>query len=262
MEINFRVTFPTSLPLHGSSGLLMPENAHKKQVHAFFNSANAYLTGNMTTEFRKQLITQMLGQIENKKIIDIGCGNGSVSIPFLGTNNVTFLDFSINMLKEVEKKVPSEFKENYECFHGDVESFQPVIKFDIAIVLGLLAHVENLNRTVKKISELLKPAGVCIVQITNSQKNITKIINLLSRIKRLISKPNYQYTVNDLNEKGIVHAFGENDLKLIQKKVYLSSFPGFKLIPEKLRKDFLLFLNGKEVISKFGSEMVLKFEKI
>jgi hypothetical protein len=108
----------------------------------------------------------------------------------------------------------------------------------------------------------LKPAGVCIVQITNSQKNIAKIINLLSRIKRLISKPKYHYTVNDLNEKGIVHAFGENDLKLVQKKIYLSSFPGFKLIPEKLRKDLVLFLNGKEVISKFGSEMVLKFEKI
>ena len=240
----------------------MQENSHKKKVHEFFNSGSAYLTKNMTTELREQLISQMLGNVENKNIIDIGCGNGSVSIPFLGANNVTFLDFSINMLKEVKRKIPSELKESCDVFHGDVESFKPTEKFDIAIVLGLLAHVENLSRTVKIISELLKPGGVCIVQITDSKKNITQIINMLSSIKHLIRKPKYHYTVNNLNEKGIEHTFGENDLNLAQKKIYLSSFPGFKLIPEKLRKDLLLFLNGKEGLSKFGSEIILKFEKM
>lgn len=239
----------------------MQDNLHKKRVHEFFNSDNAYLTGNMITELRKQLIFQMLGKVKNKNIIDIGCGNGSVSIPFLSTNNLTFLDFSINMLKEVGKKVPSELKENYEIFHGDIESFQPAIKFDIVLVLGLLAHVENLNAAIKKISEMLKPEGICIVQITDGRTNIAKVSKMFSIIKGFVRKKNIKYKINKLNSDDIMSSFRQNDLHLIEKVTYFSTIPGFRLIPVKFRKDFLFYLNKKEMISKIGSEIIFKFIK-
>ena len=61
---------------------------------------------------RTAYLMSLLGNIENKTVLDIGCGNG-VHMELISPNckHITGVDFSQQMLTEAEKKVLAEIAE-------------------------------------------------------------------------------------------------------------------------------------------------------
>jgi 2-polyprenyl-3-methyl-5-hydroxy-6-metoxy-1,4-benzoquinol methylase len=242
-------------------GVGIPFMSKKQIVCDYFDNCSSYLSVNAITELRKDIVYQFLGDIKDKRIIDIGCGNGSISLPYLGLNHVTFLDVSKNMLEKLKKQIPEHLEKRSEIVHGGIDEFEPTDSYDIVLLMGVLAHIDDVDGCLKKVSSYLNRDGICIAQITDSQKLMTKIVKIYHRIRDTIFKPKSCYQVNKLNESDSISAFARNGLYLTGRKKYLPLFPGFRLIPKKNRRKFLFFCNSHKIISDAGSEVVFRFIK-
>ena len=115
--------------------------------------------------------------LNNTKILDIGCGGGLVSegLSKIGAT-VTGIDFikeNINVAKMHAKK--NNLKINY--FVKDFEKEKITSKYDVIIVLEVLEHLNNWEEFVKKIKLNLKKNGTLIISTIN-RNLVSKFLTL------------------------------------------------------------------------------------
>lgn len=106
-------------------------------------------------------------KLENKNILDIGCGGGilSESLAKHGAN-VTALDASaeaINLAKE--HAVSQNLTINYQ--HATIESFQTDTQFDIITCMELIEHVPDPAKLIADCARLLAPGGAMFISTLN-----------------------------------------------------------------------------------------------
>lgn len=232
------------------------------KVRDFFNITENYYQDNSTTFLRKIITSELIGTVKQKNIIDIGCGNGAISIPFLKSNHVTFLDFSMNMLEEAKNNIPINLIHKAEFINYDITFYNTSKKFDMAFLIGVLSHVDNVEMCVSKISKLLNENGICIVQITDSNKYLAKLLNVYYKVrKHFLFEPKMDYEMNVLNKDLITQTFSKFGFILNDIKYHLPSLPGFRFLPQKTRITFLMLIYKNKWISYFGPELILKFRK-
>ena len=96
----------------------------------------------------------------NKDIIDLGCGNGSISMALLkrGAKSATGIDFgkdNVSAAKKWAKSYKFQKKTKFKVF--DILKFNTKKKFDFVVCSAVLHHLKNkkeLNIALKNISEL------------------------------------------------------------------------------------------------------------
>ena len=88
----------------------------KMLVKKFFDNAQRYLNNNSENiNIRKLILGDMLKSINKDRILDVGCGDGSISIPLLDNDNqLTLLDFSHEMLKLAKLNVKEKYSKSIE----------------------------------------------------------------------------------------------------------------------------------------------------
>jgi SAM-dependent methyltransferase len=94
------------------------------------------------------------GQVENKKVLDLGCGLGRDGIFFLENKaDVTFADINLNNILLVEKICKAKnLKAKYKYLKS-YSDFEDLIKFDYIFAIGSL--INNPKRITKKIVRIL-----------------------------------------------------------------------------------------------------------
>jgi len=115
--------------------------------------------------------------LNNDKVLDIGCGGGLVSegLSKIGAT-VTGIDFiqeNIKVAKMHAKK--NNLKINY--FVKDFEKEKIISKYDVIIILEVLEHLNNWEEFVKKIKLNLKKNGTLIISTIN-RNLISKFLTL------------------------------------------------------------------------------------
>jgi 2-polyprenyl-3-methyl-5-hydroxy-6-metoxy-1,4-benzoquinol methylase len=232
----------------------MPDRKHF--IENYFDNTNIYLNDNLVIDLRAKLILNNLPKIENKEIIDIGCGNGEISLPYLENNKITFLDLSDNMLELVRKRIPQESFGNAELIKLDFENYPYNKKFDFLFLLGVLAHVQSVSNTISKIADLTKNDGIIILQYTNSKNIISLVLRIIGYLKMLMGQK-YGYKINFFSTGELTKILNFHELKWYNKISYWPALPGFKLIPKGVRKYFYYkVLNGK-ILHSLGGENIL-----
>jgi 2-polyprenyl-3-methyl-5-hydroxy-6-metoxy-1,4-benzoquinol methylase len=234
---------------------------HIGSVHQFFNNTGNYLGSKSTLILRRLLVSEMLGEINGSEIIDIGCGNGIVSIPFLKNNHVTFLDISENMLGKVREDILPGLMKNADFINTPIEELKTEKSFDLILLLGVLAHVRDIKLCALKIGEISRKGGICIIQITDDSKGIAKLLRFYRRAKKLFLKPAFVYNSNVLNKKSIEQIFLKYGFSLIDERRYLPTFPGFRFLKQETRTKFLMKTHKMNFAKKSGPELILKFVK-
>ena len=103
--------------------------------------------------------------VQNKRIIDIGCGGGiyTKELALMGAESVVGLDFSKEILQAAKENC-SGFS-NISFIQGDAHSVPyPNDTFDIVISRAVIHHLQDVPTFLREASRILKKNGVLIVQ--------------------------------------------------------------------------------------------------
>jgi len=143
---------------------------------------------------RAETVRQMAALRDGSQVLDIGCGDGSVSLPLLTkTTRVTMLDLSTNMLSLARSKVPPELSANVEMINQDFmeAKFEPQ-SFDLILCIGLLVHVVSPADLIAKMVSSLRPSGNIIVECSDAQHFASRLFAQIYRFKSLLRRPKYR----------------------------------------------------------------------
>jgi cyclopropane fatty-acyl-phospholipid synthase-like methyltransferase len=87
-----------------------------------------------------------LGDVQGKKILDVGCGSGLYSIYFAKAGaDVTGIDFSANMISLAENNARAEGC-TARFLHQDLLSFTPDTTYDNVLLIGVFDYVREEDR--------------------------------------------------------------------------------------------------------------------
>lgn len=120
-------------------------------------------TNTACTSPELRFIHKTLGDVRGKRILDLGCGLGEVSVYFATKGaKVTAVDLSLPMLHVVEK-IAKRYGVPITTVQASVEelNFTKNDRFDIIYVGNLFHHVD-IPKTLAHVKRLLKPQGTLI----------------------------------------------------------------------------------------------------
>jgi ubiquinone/menaquinone biosynthesis C-methylase UbiE len=151
-------------------------------IRAAFEQPQWYLQRTaFNIALRSEIVLEFLNGVQCNSILDIGCGDGSLSLPLLNSDShVTYLDQSATMLEIVRSRIPATVSSNTRIVNGGfMEADLEPASLDLIICVGVLAYIKIEDRPnfMAKIKGLLKPGGLLILECTDGP-------HFLSRIKR------------------------------------------------------------------------------
>lgn len=225
---------------------------HQK-VASYFKETGKYTIKNPIIKLRKRIVRDVIGQINNKLVLDVGCGDGSLTIEYISNNQISFLDITNEMLDIVKSKISSDNQVNAEYINSDILNLQTEKNFDIIVCIGVFAHISNIDELVNKLKCLIKENGKIILQFTDARNLITRLY--LFKTKYL-SKNRYSYQLNIHTKNQIKKIIKKNDLQIFQSKSYWPVFPFFSPFGFKAQVYLLSIFYQNRFLSKFGSEKV------
>jgi 2-polyprenyl-3-methyl-5-hydroxy-6-metoxy-1,4-benzoquinol methylase len=229
-----------------------------EEVMAFFKNSESYIRDNPIIELRKRIVHDLIGKPHGLQILDIGCGDGSLTIDYLGKNKITFLDITSEMIALVKTRIPNEFLENAQVKNLSIFDYKTEQEYDIIICVGVFAHISDILLLTKKLESLLKSNGIAVIQYTNSNSLVSKF----NRYKNIVLFRNpYKYNLNYHSTKKIERIFLSTGLKIIQRTSYWPISPLFSLLGIKLKNQALFYFYNNKILSKQGSEKVVVVRK-
>jgi ubiquinone biosynthesis O-methyltransferase len=99
------------------------------------------------------------------KVLDIGCGTGSVSIPLASLGfSVKGIDIDEESIRWAKQHNP--FK-NAEFEVGDAERLEIQDKFDVILCASILEHLVQPDKTLVRCANLLKNDGILVIVVPN-----------------------------------------------------------------------------------------------
>lgn len=145
-------------------------------------------------------IKNMLPDLQGKSVLDLGCVAGGMSKYFVekGACKVLALDISKNMIAHA-KEINNDNKIQYKVM--EMENISKIKeKFDVVFSSLAFHYVEDFEKLMKDISNLLKPNGVLLF----SQEHPFETAIILQRdMKRYVEINNKRYfLLSDYNNMG------------------------------------------------------------
>ena len=224
----------------------------KDVVHDYFNNTNNYLNKDFGITIRKEILNDILDTQVNKNILDIGCGNGGVSLDYGFKNNLYYVDQSKEMLSLAKKNAFNKGITNISFYNCSIEKFSSKKKYDIIILFGVLAHVDSLIVTLRQTFSLLNDNGKIIIQFSDYKKILTKINMYFS---------DKIYKKNRIT-MGLINQILDNYGFKIKKKIRYSILPpGIGLLSNELLYSITSTTLNNNLLSKLGTEIICEIKK-
>jgi len=206
---------------------------------------------------REDVVINLLKNNHKRKILDIGCGNGSLLFKLADKFDELYgIDISPSRIKEAQELAKQKFSANNNKFHFFVQNIDEKIDFsentfDVIICLAVLEHIFDPYFVVGEINRTLKPKGIFILEVPN-------VAYLKYRIQLLFGK--LPVTSSPFNWKeigwdgGHLHYFTKKTLSRLLKE------SGFKILAVSGSGLFAQFRNWRP--SLLTGDLVIKSEKI
>ncbi len=223
------------------------------EVHAFFNVPDNYLHRKYGVRIRAELVRQLVGDLQRKEILDVGCGDGGVSLQFLANNRIVFCDIAEKMLDLVKEQIPQELRLSADFYHGSVDEFQLDKSFDDIFCIGVLAHVPSVERTISKLAKLLVPGGRLVLQFSDANHWLTRWS---------IRNASYEYQVNKVVYQDIADCCQKYGLKRSDEVRYHFLVPGMGKLPDRWLYSFQKMTISPSLLSKLGTDYIWVLHKL
>lgn len=179
-----------------------------------------------TVIFEKERSQFLIGKIgKNKKVLDVGCRDGSLTKYFLKDNDVLGLDIDSQALDYAKNNFNMKVEET--DLNGEWNLLAN--KFDVVVCAEILEHLYYPNNVLKKIKEVLTSEGVLLGTIPNA-------FSFKNRIRLLCAKKKN----TPLNDPTHINHFSWKELEGILSNHFLD----VKLYPGGRFAKFDKFLPG------------------
>jgi len=147
---------------------------------------------------RRDLVRGFVNGKPYRSMLDIGCGDGSISLPLLADGSqLVLLDISEAMLALARARVAPQWRPSVRTLAGDVMQapLEPET-FDLVICLGVLAYIDSAKPFLEKLASLLSPDGRLILECTDCSHPLTRLVRAYCRLTALVSKPAVRLAVH------------------------------------------------------------------
>lgn len=116
------------------------------------------------------------------RVLDLGCGDGSVSRSLLTRGNrLTLVDRSALMLDHAKAMAPVGAA--VEFIQADILDYVPDAPSDAVLCVGVMAHVASGELLVAKAAEAIRDGGLCVVQITDEGQPLGRLRGRYYRLR-------------------------------------------------------------------------------
>ncbi|HUY12651.1 MAG TPA: class I SAM-dependent methyltransferase [Terriglobia bacterium] len=197
------------------------------EVRQAFEAPERYLHGTgFNIRIRQETVRSLVAGSRFDRILDIGCGNGTISLPLLRPDNrLLLLDVSSTMISIARSNVPAELAGNVQLLNANVMAapLEPRA-YDLIVCLGVLAHVDSPPATIAKIASLLRPGGSLILEFTDSFHPAGLLIVLYHRLLDAF-RPS-PYALNLLSHRDVFDMLKTSNLRLVSAYRYSLWLPG------------------------------------
>ena len=236
-----------------------------ENVRTVFENADWYLKGwRYSIKIRTETVREFVKGHEFKSILDVGCGDGSISIPLLcPQTQMTLLDISASMLASARRQIPSEFLPNVDVVNQEFLEANLAGGYDLLLCIGLLAHVSSPSAVVEKIGSLVAPGGYVIAESTAKNHFVTRVIMAYGEVRGMFTPASYVPAA--LATKDVVAMFAQQGLELVSVFRYSLPLPGMtRLFSERALYRLSRMLYGsfpRNRNARLGNELVYLFRK-
>lgn len=150
---------------------------------------------------------------KNDIVLDLGCGNGQNAIKTAKLAKVVIgVDINQDLLNLAKKSAQLEKVSNIKCERANLEGnlrFKDE-SFEKLIFLDVLEHLKNRNQILKEIKRVLKPRGLLILGVPNSNTSWKK----LQRSVELCSYSDPDHKI-EFSEQSIKELLASHGFKII-----------------------------------------------
>ena len=135
-------------------------------------------SGNIIFQFKKWLDKVYLKKLLNKipgselSILDIGGGNGEM-LDIIRKIDKRVRDTTVVDINEI-CQLPCEMA-GHQFICSRMEDFNTGKRFDLILMFNLIEHVAQPVEQIRKISEMLTPAGICVIKTPNADSLDAKL---------------------------------------------------------------------------------------
>jgi 2-polyprenyl-3-methyl-5-hydroxy-6-metoxy-1,4-benzoquinol methylase len=156
-------------------------------------------------EANKEFLKRYGGKLRGKKVLEIGCGNGSMTnfLSSLGCD-VVAIDLNETYLKTARKRFPHL---KFRNMSGDDLKFEDNT-FDIVVSFDLLEHIPEVKSHVFEVKRVLKSNGEYLLQTPNK---LTSAIFSIYKDRSFTKWKSYHPSLQ--SNKSISKLFNDFDLK-------------------------------------------------
>jgi len=235
-------------------------------VKSWFESPDKYLKRRQfDIRIRIETVQQFTKNVNFDRVLDIGCGDGSISLPLLPrSKKITLLDVSTNMLAIARDRIPVDRVDDVEIINESFlnSNLEPE-SFDLILCLGVLAHVDSPAAIVAEIARVAKRRSCVILEFTDLSHFWGLPDIAYQKILRLV-RPS-TYALNRLNNRGVMQLCRENGLRPTALFRYGLPPPGaHKLVGQDQMYQITRYLfgaSGRNRNGWMGNEFVYCLEK-
>jgi 2-polyprenyl-3-methyl-5-hydroxy-6-metoxy-1,4-benzoquinol methylase len=244
----------------------MPTASHVERVASYFQDPNPYLSRSYNLRIRSETIREMLGDRAYGAILDLGCGDGSLSLPLLGDDTrLTLIDVTPSMLERAGSRVPEEFRPNVTTRLGDIMAMDlPAEGFDLVLCMGVLAHVESPDAVLDLIASLVRPGGLLILTVSSGVHVLGWLRKSYLAAKALITRPHHR--ARFLSTRQVLNRLSRHGLRIRSEFRYNFPAPGMdRMVPNdrlyaNIRRRYGNL--ARNTRAWLGSECIFALEKV
>jgi SAM-dependent methyltransferase len=196
-------------------------SSRSEHVRSVFEDSQHYLKARgVDVMFRAETVRALAMPIEWTQLLDIGCGDGSISLQLLSPEaRLTLLDLSASMAALAKNNIPLAFQGNVVVRNENfMTAHLGAAPFDLIVTVGVMAHVDSPDAFLARIKQSLRPGGSLIIEFTDARHVVGRIGRLFGKLKELVAPPRYQ--TNKLSFTEVATLFEKHHLKLVSKFRY------------------------------------------
>lgn len=235
------------------------------EVKKFFEKSEIYTHSDYNIRIRTEVVHNFINDAQFSSVLDMPCGNGAISINNASAfKQLTLVDFSESMIQLTKQNAEKSNLTSIEVACKNIFDTQfNAEQFELVISLGILAHIDDIDKLLKYLQQITKKGGKIIIQNTSSSHFYGKLIRLYLAVRQLLGKDKYK--LNKIPASFIEKHFKSNGFTLKKVYRYNQSFIGFSKLFSNEKKYQLtkkIFGDANQNKNKFlGSDYIYMFVK-